>query len=174
MVRSKLLFAPVVTLLTAGAVLVSAAPASALTKVRSDIPLVAPMVMEGFCPFPVSVQDLSGRLKQTLTFNDDGELLRIDVRGQFTTQFAANGETLTFHSAGALIVVPQPDGTDLVTLNGRSWNSDQGLRTVESFMATAVGHVVILSVFNPDTGFNDFLFIETNGISTDICAALAA
>jgi len=60
-----------------------------------------------------------------------------------------------------------------VTLNGRSWNADEGAITDEPFMATAIGHVVIVSMFNPEAGFNDFFFIETSGISTDICAALS-
>jgi hypothetical protein len=164
-----------VMVLTAVGILASAPAASALTKVRSDAPLATePVVMEGFCPFPVIWQDVSGNQTQTLTFDDEGNLLQIDVRGTLTSQLSANGQTFTFFTAGALTVIPQPDGTDLVTLNGRSWNTDQGSITDEPFMATAIGHVVIVSVFNPDTGFNDFFFIETNGASTDICATLSA
>ncbi len=172
--RSRLRFGAVVAVLAALVVLMTAPGAWALTKVRSDVPLVTdPIVFEGFCSFPVEYQDLSGQLTQTLTFDDEGNLLQIDVRGNFTSELSANGETFTFVSAGALTVIPQPDGTDLVTLNGRSWNADQGLITDEPFMATAIGHVVIVSVFNPDTGFNDFFFIESSGLSTDICATLA-
>jgi hypothetical protein len=146
-----------VMVLTAVGLLASAPAASALTKVRSDAPLATePVLMKGFCPFPVTWQDLSGNQTQTLTFDDEGNLLEIDVRGTLTSQLSANGKTFTFFTAGALTVVPQPDGTDLVTLNGRSWNADQGSITDELFMATAVGHVIIRSAFNPDTGVNDF------------------
>jgi hypothetical protein len=172
--RSRLRFAAVVAVLAALVVLMTAPGAWALTKVRSDVPLVTdPIVFEGFCSFPVEYQDLSGQLTQTLTFDDEGNLVQINVRGHLVSTFTANGQTLTYSNSGSLTVVPQPDGTDLVTLNGRNWNADQGLITDEPFMATAIGHVVIVSVFNPDTGFNDFFFIELSGISTDICAALA-
>ena len=171
--RMKLSFASIIGCLAATVVVTSAVPALALTKVRSDVPLATePIVFEGFCEFPITYEDITGALTQTLTF-DGEDLLRIDVRGHLISQFSANGETVTFNNSGTLTVIPQSDGTDLVTLNGHSWNADQGLITDEPFMAIAIGHVVILSVFNPDTNFNDFFFIETSGISTDVCGALA-
>ena len=41
-------------------------------------------------------------------------------------------------------------------------------------MEMDIGRVVILSRFNPDTGFNDFLWIERADQTRDVCAALAA
>jgi len=152
----------------------TASAASALTKVRSDVPLVTdPIVFSGFCPFPVTYQDLAGSGTQTLTFDEEGNLVRIDVRAHVVSRFTANGNTITFNNSGTLTVVPQPDGTDLVTLHGHSWNADQGLLTGDPFMAIATGRVVILSVYNPATGYNDFLWIEQNGRELDVCAALA-
>jgi hypothetical protein len=163
-----------VLLLSMGVVLATGAAASAVTKERSPIQLVTePIVYTTFCPFPVTYQDLSGSGTQTLVFDDEGNLVRIFVHAHVISQFSANGNTLTFNNSGTLTVVPQPDGTDLVTLNGHSWNADEGLLTGERFMQINIGRVVILSRFNPDTGFNDFLWIDNRGQSLDVCDALA-
>ena len=172
--RSRGSFLATAALMTVVVLLATAPAASALTKERSPIQLVTePIVFSTFCPFPVTYQDLSGGGTQTLTFDDEGNLVRIFIHAHVISQFSANGETITFNNSGTLTVVPQPDGTDLVTLNGHNWNADEGLLTGERFMEIDTGRVVILSRFNPDTGFNDFLWIENRGQSLDVCAALA-
>jgi hypothetical protein len=156
-------------------VLAAAPAASALTKERTPLQLVTePIVYTTFCPFPVTYQDLSGSGTQTLTFDEEGNLVEIFIHAHLISQFSANGNTITFNNSGTLRVVPQPDGTDLVTLNGHSWNADEGLLTGERFMEFDTGRVVIQSRFNPETGFNDFLWIERSGLTVDVCAALAA
>ena len=61
--------------------LFGAMPASALTKVRSPLALFTePIVVEGFCPFPVTYQDISGSGTQTLVFDADGNLTDPKVR----------------------------------------------------------------------------------------------
>ena len=173
--RSKASLFATASMMSVVALLATAPSASALTKERSSIQLVTePIVYSTFCPFPVTYQDLSGGGTQTLTFDDEGNLVRIFIHAHVISQFSANGETITFNNSGTLTVVPQADGTDLVTLNGHSWNADEGLLTGEPFMEIDTGRVVILSRFNPDTGFNDFLWIENRGQSLDVCAALAA
>ena len=173
--RSKASFFVTASMMSVVALLATAPSASASTKVRSAIGLVTePIVYTTFCPFPVTYQDLSGGGTQTLTFDDEGNLVRIFVQAHVISQFSANGNTITFNNSGTLTVVPQPDGTDLVTLNGHSWNADEGLLTGERFMELDIGRVVILSRFNPETGFNDFLGIDRSGQTVDLCAALAA
>jgi hypothetical protein len=71
-------------------------------------------------------------------------------------------------------VFPQPDGTDLVVIRGTSFVADQGLLTGDSYFHLTRGHVVVVSVFDPETGFNDFLSASAVGNVTDLCAALAA
>ena len=173
--RSRTSMLATIVASSAVVMLATATPASALTKERTPLQLVTePIVYSTFCPFPVTYQDLSGGGTQTLTFDDEGNLVRIFVHAHVISQFSANGETITFNNSGTLTVVPQPDGTDLVTLNGHSWNADEGLLTGEPFMEIDTGRVVILSRFNPDTGFNDFLWIVNRGQSLDVCDALAA
>ena len=173
--RSRGSMLATIVLSSVGVMLVTAPAASALTKERAPLQLVTdPIVYTTFCPFPVTYQDLSGSGTQTLVFDDEGNLVRIFVHAHVISQFSANGNTITFNNSGTLTVVPQPDGTDLVTLHGHSWNADEGLLTGERFMEIDTGRVVILSRFNPETGFNDFLWIERHGQSLDVCAALAA
>jgi hypothetical protein len=155
--------------------LVTAPAASALTKERSPLHLATePILLPGFCEFPITYQDLSGGGTQTLTFDSEGNFVQIFVHAHLISQLSANGNTITFNNSGTLRVVPQPDGTDLVTLTGHSQNADQGLLTGERFAEIDIGRVVIVSRFNPETGFNDFLSIERSGQSFDVCAALAA
>ena len=156
--------------------LLGATPASALTKVRSPLALTTePAVVKGFCPFPVTYQDISGSGTTTLVFDADGNLIRIDIHPHgVMSQLSANGNTFTFNNSGPVSVFPQPDGTDLVAVRGTSFVADQGLLTGDAFFYLTAGRVVVVSVFNPDTGFNDFVSISASGLVTDICAALAA
>jgi hypothetical protein len=156
--------------------LLGAAPAYALTKVRSPLGLLTqPTVVEGFCPFPVTYQDVRGSGTQTLTFDGEGDLVRIDLHPHgVISQVSANGNTVTFNNSGPVSVFPQPDGTDRVVIRGRSFEADQGLLTGDPYFHLTAGRVVVVSVFNPQTGFNDFLSTSGAGLVTDLCAALAA
>jgi hypothetical protein len=140
-----------VVLVSALLLLVTASPASALTKVRSPLALTTdPVVIGGFCPFPITYQDISG------------------------SRFSANGNTVVANNSGPVSVFPQPDGTDRVILRGRSFAADQGLITGEPFFALTAGRAIVVSRFNPQTGFNDFLSFDPVGNVTDLCDALAA
>jgi hypothetical protein len=162
--------------MSAAALLFAATPASALTKVRSPLTLTTePTVMEGFCPFPVTYQDIRGSGTQTLVFDADGDLIRIDIQPHgIISELSANGNTITFNNSGPISVFPQPDGTDLVIIRGASFVADQGLLTGDPYFHLTRGRVVVVSVFNPETGFNDFLSSSAVGLVTDLCAALAA
>jgi hypothetical protein len=156
--------------------LLAAAPANALTKVRSPLGLLTePTVVEGFCPFPVTYQDIRGSGTQTLVFDAEGDLVRIDVHPHgVISEVTANGNTVTFNNSGPLSIFPQPDGTDVVIIRGRSFEADQGLLTGDPYFHLTAGRVVVVSVFNPETGFNDFLSTSGVGLVTDLCAELAA
>jgi hypothetical protein len=167
----------VLTMILSGtALLVSATPASALTKVRSPLTLAStPTVMEGFCDFPVTYRDVRGSGTQTLTFDDAGNLVRIDLQPHgVISQLSANGHTVTFNNSGPITVLPQPDGTDLVLVRGRSFVADQGVLTGDPFFHLTAGRVVVVSVFDPQTGFNDFVSTSGVGLETDLCGELAA
>jgi len=165
------------TVILSGAVLLlAAAPASALTKVRSPLGLLTePTVVEGFCPFPVTYQDISGSGTQTLVFDADGNLVRIDIHPHgVISQVSANGNTVTFNNSGPVSIFPQADGTDRVIIRGRSFEADQGLLTDDPYFHLTAGRVIVVSVFNPDTGFNDFVSTSGVGLVTDLCAELAS
>ncbi|MEA2579945.1 MAG: hypothetical protein QOE83_837 [Actinomycetota bacterium] len=161
--------------LSAAVLLFAATPASALTKVRSPLALTTePTVLEGFCPFPVTYQDISGSGTQTLVFDADGDLVRIDLQPHgVISQLSANGNTITFNNSGPISVFPQPDGTDLVFVRGASYVADQGLLTGDSYFHLTRGRVVVVSMFNRETGFNDFLSASATGLVSDLCAELA-
>jgi hypothetical protein len=156
--------------------LLGTSPASALTKVRSPMGLTTePVVIEGFCPFPVTYQDVRGSGTQTLVFDSDGNLVRIDLHPHgIISQASANGNTVTFNNSGPISIFPQEDGTDLVFVRGTSFVADQGLETGDAFFHLTAGKVLIISRFNEGTGFNDFLSTTEFGRVTDLCAALAA
>jgi hypothetical protein len=165
-----------IVVLSSSVLLFGATPAGALTKVRAPLALTTePIVVEGFCPFPVTYQDVSGSGTQTLVFDAEGNLVRIDIHPHgVISQVSANGNTITFNNSGPVSVFPQPDGTDLVILRGNSFEADQGLITGDPYFHITAGRVLIESVFNQETGFNDFLSTSGVGHMTDICAALAA
>ncbi|HXF37733.1 MAG TPA: hypothetical protein VNO17_11225 [Actinomycetota bacterium] len=163
-----------VAVATVASLATAAAPALAVTRITVPVELTEPLLLEGFCPFPVTLSGVSAVGKMTLFFDDDGNLIRIFIRGRFVDEISADGNTITYNSAGTLEVVPQPDGSDLVTLNGRSFVADQGLVTGEPFAFLVSGRIVLVSTFNEETGFNDFHAITISGRRTDLCQALAA
>ena len=164
-----------VAALSAAILLSGGTPASALTKERSQLALAtSPVVFNGFCDFPMTYQDLRGSGTQTLTFDDAGNLVRIDLQPHgVISQLSANGHTITFNNSGPITVFPQPDGTDRVLIRGKSFVADQGLLMGDAFFLLTAGRIVVVSVFNSETGFNDFLSISGVGAQTDVCAELA-
>ena len=164
-----------VAIISISILLAGASPASALTKVRSPLTLFDdPVVFDGFCPFPVTYQDVAGSGTLTLVF-DGEDLVRVDIHphGVIST-FTANGNVVTSNNSGPISVFPQADGTDRVFIRGSSYVADQGLIGGESFWLLTTGRVDVVSVFNPATGFNDFLEWSASAPQTDLCGLLAA
>jgi hypothetical protein len=165
----------VVGLASIGLLLASAHPAAALTKVRMPLPLFSePTAFPGFCPFPVVEHDIQGAGTITLVFDAEDNLVRIDIHPHgVISEFSANGKTVRVNNSGPLSVFPQPDGTDLVFIRGSSFVADQGVLTGESFFDLTHGRVEVVSTFNSETGFNDFLSVAAAAPTTDLCALLA-
>jgi hypothetical protein len=150
-------------------------PASALTKVRIPVPITSdPVEFDGFCPFPIEYQDLRGAIFQVLTFDADGNLTRIDIFSPgLTSEASANGKSVVFNNAGPITVIPQADGSDLVMLRGNSFEFDQGVLSGQPIAYLSSGLVVVTSIFDPVSGFNQFTSIDAIGPTTDLCAELA-
>ena len=150
-------------------------PASALTKVLIPVPITSdPVELDGFCPFPIEYQDLRGAIFQVLTFDADGNLTRIDIHSPgLTSEASANGKSVVFNNAGPITVIPQADGSDLVMLRGNSFEFDQGVLSGQPIAYLSSGLVVVTSIFDPVSGFNQFTSIDAIGPTTDLCAELA-
>jgi hypothetical protein len=160
---------------TLAVLFVTAAPASALTKERTPIPLTENYRVVGSCEFPVILSDLSGQGTLTSVLDDQGNLVRIEIQGHFVTQITneLTGKSVTVNSAGPVTIIPQEDGTEFAIHHGQHILADQGLATGEPSLIYHVGTIVVHARFNPDTGFVDFISTESTGVTTDLCAELA-
>ena len=109
-----------------------------------------------------------------LTFDADGNLTRIEIFSPgLTSEVSANGKSVVFNDAGPITVIPQADGSDLVMLRGNSFEFDQGVLSGHPIAQISSGLVIITSVFDPSSGFNEFITIQAVGPTTDLCAELA-
>ena len=94
--------------------------------------------------------------------NDAGDILRIEIRGHFVTEFKNDltGTTVTANSAGPVTIVPQEDGTEIAIHRGQHVLADDGLLTGEPILIHHTGRIVVTAIFNPDTGFVDFVSVS--------------
>jgi hypothetical protein len=169
--RSLRWFAAPVALL-----LLTASPAqAALTKIRQPIPLAQNFRVIGICEFPVVVTDVAGQGTLTTVLDDAGDVIRIEIRGRFVTEFTneLTGATVTANSAGPITIIPQDDGTEIAIHRGQHVLADDGLLTGEPILIHHTGLIVVTARFNPETGFVDFISIDRVGVTTDLCARLA-
>lgn len=99
-----------ITVMLAGlALLASAAPAQATTRV----PFVGPArsyELVGVCPFTISAQERAGH-PGYLTLDDNGEVVQVQFRGSFDTVLSSSQGSLTFESIGSTVVTANGDGT---------------------------------------------------------------
>ena len=99
-----------ITVMLAGlALLASAAPAQATTRV----PFVAPArsyELVGVCPFTISAQERAGH-PGYLTLDDNGEVVQVQFRGSYDTVLSSSKGTLTFETIGSTVVTANGDGT---------------------------------------------------------------
>lgn len=99
-----------ITVMLAGlALLASAAPAQATTRV----PFVGPArsyELVGVCPFTISAQERAGH-PGYLTIDDNGEVVQVQFRGSFDTVLSSSQGSLTFESIGSTVVTANGDGT---------------------------------------------------------------
>lgn len=99
-----------VTVMLAGlALLASAAPAQATTRV----PFVGPArsyQLDGVCPFTVFAQERDGH-PGFLTLNDAGEVIQVEYRGSYETVLSSSLGALTFDTIGSTVVTANSDGT---------------------------------------------------------------
>ena len=99
-----------ITVMLAGlALLASAAPAQATTRV----PFVGPArsyELVGVCPFTISAQERAGH-PGYLTLDDNGEVVQVQFRAPSTRSCRARSVSSTFESIGSTVVTANGDGT---------------------------------------------------------------
>ena len=99
-----------ITVLLAGlALLASAAPAQATTRV----PFVGPArsyELVGVCPFTISAQERAGH-PGYLTIDDNGEVVQVQFQGSFDTVLSSSLGELVFETIGSTVVTANADGT---------------------------------------------------------------
>jgi hypothetical protein len=156
------------------AVLGLAGTAQALTKTRSPVP-PSDFDATGSCPFTVHVHDLVANETETDTFDAAGNLVRIDIHGHLVTQFTnvSTGQTVKFNASGPITITFNDDGSITAVQRGQSISFDQGVITGHPFLIHHTGRLVTRAVFDPQTGFFDFISQTRTGHTEDICSLLA-
>ena len=99
-----------ITVMLAGlALLASAAPAQATTRV----PFVGPArsyELVGVCPFTISAQERAGH-PGFLTLDANGVVVKVEFQGSFDTVLSSSHGSLTFETIGSTIATANADGT---------------------------------------------------------------
>jgi hypothetical protein len=98
-----------VVLLAGLALLASAAPAQAVTRV----PFVGPpraYQLDGVCPFTISAQERNGH-PGFLTLDDGGEVVQVRYEGSYETVLSSSLGVLAFDTMGSTVVTANGDGT---------------------------------------------------------------
>jgi len=149
------------------------APAHALTKQRSELPLNDHTELTGFCPFTVTVTD-EGRAFQDVFLDEEGNVVKIHAYSPgLRSTFEANGKSVTVNNSGPLFITIDENGVFTIEQRGQSVSADQGVITGESFLVHVSGKITTHAVVNEETGFVDFIDTTRTGVVTDICALLA-
>jgi hypothetical protein len=160
----------VVVLLAGLALLASAAPAQANTRV----PFVAPArsyKLEGVCPFTISAQERAGH-SGFLTLDDNGEVVQVSFQGSYDTVLSSSLGELAFETIGSTVVTANGDGTWTMVQKGT------GLAVVPSgdpagpALAWFTGRVTSVGDFDSKT----LTFVPRtqvrSGIASNVCEML--
>jgi hypothetical protein len=148
-------------------------PASALTKVRSEVPLLDHAALTGFCPFTIYETD-EGRIFQDVWLDESGNLVKIAIHspGVWST-YEANGKSIRVQNSGPVFITIDENGVITAEQRGQSVSSDQGLITGNPYVLHVSGRITTHAVYNETTGYVDFIDSVRIGLVTDICAELA-
>jgi hypothetical protein len=106
-----------VVVFAVAASLAFAAPASAVTRVVTNLPPQQGVVLGDSCDDPVTMTERSERVL-TITYGDDGSIVRYDVRGPQTTEFANGSGTITIETTGTATYLRNDDGSWTQTFRG--------------------------------------------------------
>ena len=160
-----------VTVLLAGlALLASAAPAQATTRV----PFVGPArayELVGVCPFIISAQERAGH-PGYLTLDDNGEVVQVQFQGSFDTVLSSSQGVLTFQSIGSTVVTANADGTWTMVQKGSGLAVVPATDPAGPKLVWFTGKVTSIGSFDS----KDLTFVPQtqvrSGIDSNICEML--
>jgi hypothetical protein len=160
-----------ITVLLAGlALLVSAAPAHALTRV----PFVGPArtyQLDGVCSFPILAEERAGH-PGYLTLDGSGQVVQVQYGGSYDTVLSSSHGSLTFTTIGTTVVTANPDGTWTMVQKGTGLavvprDDPEGPKLV-----WFTGRVTSVGSFDPKTLEFIPLSQTRSGIDSNICEML--
>lgn len=162
-----------VTVLLAGlALLASAAPAQATTRV----PFVGPArgyELIGVCPYIVSAQERAGH-PGFLTFDGNGKVVQVQTQGSYDTVLSSSLGVLTFETIGSTVVTANGDGTWTMIQKGSGLAVVPPGDPIGPRLVWFTGRVTSIGTFDSKT----LEFIAQSqvrsGISSNICQMLVS
>ena len=160
-----------VTVLLAGlALLASAAPAQATTRV----PFVGPArsyELVRVCPFTISAQERAGH-PGFLTLDGNGEVVQVQTQGSYDTVLSSSLGVLTFETIGSTVVTANGDGTWTMVQKGSGLAVVPPGDPIGPRLVWFTGRVTSIGVFDAKT----LTFVPSSqvrsGIASNICEML--
>ena len=160
-----------ITVMLAGlALLASAAPAQATTRV----PFVGPArayELVGVCPFTISAQERAGH-PGYLTLDDNGEVVQVQFQGSFDTVLSSSLGELAFASIGSTVVTANADGTWTMVQKGSGLAVVPATDPAGPKLVWFTGKVTSVGTFDS----KDLTFVPQSqvrsGIDSNICEML--
>ena len=160
-----------ITVLLAGlALLASAAPAQATTRV----PFVGPprsYELVGVCPFTISAQERAGH-PGYLTIDDNGEVVQVQFQGSFDTVLSSSLGELVFETIGSTVVTANADGTWTMVQKGSGLAVVPATDPAGPKLVWFTGKVTSIGTFDS----KDLTFVPQSqvrsGVDSNICDML--
>ena len=151
------------------ALLASALPAQATTRVREIFPARSYEV--DVCGFPILAEERSGH-PGYLTLNDAGEVVGVQFKGSFDTVLSSSHGNLIIETTGSTSVTDNGDGTWTMVQKG------SGLAVVPSgdpigpTLLWFTGTVTSIGTFDPKTLEFTPISQVRGGITANVCGML--
>jgi len=160
-----------ITVMLAGlALLASAAPAQAVTRV----PFVAPArsyELVGVCPFIISAQERAGH-PGSLTLDDNGEVVQVETHGSFDTVLSSSLGVLAFETIGSTVVTDNGDGTWTMVQKGSGLAVVPAEDPIGPRLVWFTGRVTSIGTFDSKTLEFTAQSQTRSGVSSNICDML--
>lgn len=151
-----------------------AVPASATTRVVTNLPPQQGVVVPDACDLQTITMTERSERVLTITYGDDGSIVRYDVRGPQTTEFTNEvGATVTIETTGTATYVRNDDGSWTQTLRGSGPVLVPSSDPIGPTLLWLTGTAVSVGRFWDEKGLLFTLQTQVrDGISSNICEIL--